>query len=204
MDRHAWNDRYGEAELVWSATPNAFVERELADLPPGRAIDLAAGEGRNAIWLAQQGWTVTALDFSDVAIDKAGRLADANGVEIELVIADLDDYEPQPYAYDLVLIAYLQVPEPSRTRIFGRAAGAVGPGGTFLTIGHDRSNLDGGYGGPQAPDVLATADEIVAIVAGPTTGLALDSAGVVERTVDTDEGQRTALDHLVQAHRPSL
>ena len=76
MDAAAWDERYAATELVWSAGPNQFVEQELADLPPGRALDLACGEGRNARWLAERGWQVTAMDFSPVAIEKGRRLAE--------------------------------------------------------------------------------------------------------------------------------
>ena len=75
MDAEAWNERYRTSELMWSAGPNQFVEAELADLAPGRAVDLAAGEGRNAIWLARRGWQVTAVDFSQVALDKGRAIA---------------------------------------------------------------------------------------------------------------------------------
>src|SRR5207244_12631949 len=74
MDATAWDERYRSAELVWGVRPNRWVERELADLPPGRALDLACGEGRNALWLAARGWQVTAVDFSAVALDKARAL----------------------------------------------------------------------------------------------------------------------------------
>jgi 2-polyprenyl-3-methyl-5-hydroxy-6-metoxy-1,4-benzoquinol methylase len=76
MDARAWDERYAAAELVWSREPNQFVAAELGDLPPGSAVDLAAGEGRNAIWLASLGWSVTAVDFSRVALDKGARLAE--------------------------------------------------------------------------------------------------------------------------------
>ena len=96
MDARAWDERYAATELVWSAGPNQFVESELKDLRPGRALDLAAGEGRNAIWLAEQGWEVTAVDFSLVGLDK-GRAALAQrpggrDLHVEWVHADvLDD-----------------------------------------------------------------------------------------------------------------
>ena len=75
MDADAWDQRYAASELVWSQEPNQFVAAELADLPPGTAVDLAGGEGRNAIWLASRGWSATAVDFSQVALDKGARLA---------------------------------------------------------------------------------------------------------------------------------
>lgn len=200
MDVQMWNDRYRDSELVWSAGPNQFVEAVCADLPPGRAIDLAAGEGRNAIWLAERGWDATALDFSDVAIDKAKQLAERRGVTITAAVADLNDHVPDAGAYDLVIVAYLQLPDDQLTPILGRAASAVAPGGTFLLISHDLSNLDGGHGGPQRPEVLTTPDQVVAAIGNELT---VERAEVVERHVTTDDGERTALDTLVVAVRPS-
>src|SRR6476660_4887782 len=96
MDARQWDQRYADTELVWSVTPNQFVAAELADLPPGRAVDLAAGEGRNAIWLASRGWDVTAVDFSQVALDKGDRLAadDPRGLDVTWVRADATTWEP--------------------------------------------------------------------------------------------------------------
>src|SRR6476659_6259622 len=100
MDAGDWDARYADTELVWSVTPNQFVAAELADLPPGRALDLAAGEGRNAIWLASLGWQVTAVDFSagatrrirELADDRLGQEAD----RVSAVTADLMAWTPGP------------------------------------------------------------------------------------------------------------
>ena len=97
MDARAWDDRYAASELVWSREPNQFVAAELADLPPGRAVDLAAGEGRNAIWLASRGWSATAVDFSQVALDKGARLA--GDLDVTWVCADATRWD-EPAAYD--------------------------------------------------------------------------------------------------------
>src|SRR3954453_18258953 len=104
MDADGWNARYAEQELVWSAGPNRFLVSEVADLPPGRALDLACGEGRNAIWLAEQGWQVTGVDFPAVAIEKARAIAAKRGVDVEFRVADLLAFEPPEQAYDLVLV----------------------------------------------------------------------------------------------------
>jgi SAM-dependent methyltransferase len=198
MDVRTWNDRYRDTELVWSSGPNQFVEAICRDLTPGRAIDLAAGEGRNAIWLAEQGWDATAIDFSDVAIDKVRRLAERRGVDVHTRVADLTGWTPDAGAYDLVLVAYLQLADEELTPILGRAAAAVAPGGTFLLISHDLSNLEGGYGGPQRPEVLTTPDQVVAALGD---GFAVERSEVVERHVQTDDGERVALDTLVVARR---
>jgi SAM-dependent methyltransferase len=200
MDRAEWDARYAATELVWSAEPNRFVEAETADLPPGRVLDLAAGEGRNAIWLAENGWTATAVDFSRVALQKAAHLAVARGVALEVVEADVTTYDPDAGAFDLVLVAYLQTGAAARAAWLARAVRALAPGGTLLLVGHDRSNLDGGYGGPQDPAVLTTPDELATDL-GAWDDLVIEKAELVERTVETPDGPRTAIDHVVRARR---
>ena len=197
MDRHDWDARYAGTDLVWSTEPNRFVAAELADLAPGRALDLAAGEGRNAIWLAVLGWRVTAVDFSVVALDKAARLAAKQRVTIECVEADVTTYEPEPGGYDLVLVAYLQTPAADRAAWLAHAVAALAPGATLLIVCHDRSNLEHGYGGPQDAAVLTTPEEVAAAL----DDLEVEKAELVERTVETPDGPRIAIDHLVRAHR---
>jgi SAM-dependent methyltransferase len=199
MDATGWDARYAAAELVWSKGPNATVAAELADLSPGRALDLAGGEGRNAIWLAQRGWDVELVEFSRVALDKAAQLAQHAGVTLTLTEADLTA-GPLLAPADLVVVAYLQLPrEPSRdtTRL---AATAVAPGGTLLIVAHARRNLVDGVGGPPDPDVLRDVAEVVADLDG--TGLRIDRAAEVLRRVETDDGPRDAIDLLVRASRP--
>ena len=199
MGREEWNRRYARNELIWTAQPNRFLVAETAGLPPGRALDIACGEGRNAVWLAEQGWRVTGVDFSDTALDKAHRLAGARGVEAEWEQADLLEYRPEARAYDLVILFYLQLPETERRPVVRAAAEAVAPGGTLLLVAHDSSNLEHGHGGPQHPAVLYTAAAVAADLDG--TGLEIERAEVVERPVETPEGERTALDALVSARR---
>jgi SAM-dependent methyltransferase len=194
--REDWDRRYSQPDLLWSATPNRFLVREVADLPPGRALDLACGEGRNALWLAERGWTVTGVDYSAVAIEKARRRSYDEGAEVDFVCADLLEYEPSANAYDLVLVLYLQLPFPERRLVLSRGARAVAMGGTFLLVGHDLANMTDGVGGPTAADVLYTPDDIVAEV----PGLVIEKAERVLRDVPDEE--RPAIDALVRAHRP--
>ncbi|MFQ5558086.1 MAG: class I SAM-dependent methyltransferase [Acidimicrobiales bacterium] len=198
MDASSWDDRYSATDLVWSAGPNQFVAEVCAPLPPGRAIDLAAGEARNTLWLAEQGWDATAVDFSAVALDKARRIAARRGLAITTVEADLTGYTPDERAYDLVLIAYLQIRVTELATVVGRAAAAVAPGGRLLLIGHDVSNIEHGYGGPSDPAVLTDAAAVVEAI-GPQ--LTVERAEVADREVSTDDGPRTAKDTLVLAHR---
>ena len=202
MDREAWNQRYADAELVWSAEANRFLVQEVADLPPGRALDLGAGEGRNAIWLAERGWRVTAVDFSGIGLQKARRLAEARGVEVNWIEADLRSYSPARGAFDLVVLVYIHLPGEERRALVRRAADAVAAGGTLLVIGHDRSNLEEGYGGPQDPTILFSPDDISDDLAG-IEELRVVRADRVTRPVMTDDGERNAIDALVRAERRS-
>jgi SAM-dependent methyltransferase len=198
MDRDAWNERYTESDdLIWAESPNRFVEFECAGLSPGRALDLACGEGRNAVWLAERGWQVTAVDFSERALAKGRGLARARQVEIDWFEADLLDYRP-PGAYDLVIVFYLQLSAPERSTVLARAATAVAPRGTLLVVGHDLANLTDGYGGPQDPSVLFTTADIVR----ESPGLVVERAERVRRPVATDTGEAIALDALVRLRAP--
>lgn len=198
VDAAGWDARYRDSELVWSAGPNVFVEEVCRSLPPGRAIDLAAGECRNSIWLAELGWDATAVDYSAVALEKGRRLAASRGVAIRTEVADLSAYVPTPGGYDLVVVAYLQVVDADLTPILRRAAAAVAPGGTLLLVAHDADNLEHGHGGPRHADVLTTPNQVVAAIDDTLT---VDRAETVDRHVATDDGPRTARDTLVVARR---
>ncbi len=198
MKSEDWDRRYAGSELLWTATANRVLVAEASGLTPGCALDLACGEGRNAVWLAEQGWEVTGVDFSGVALAKAAKLAAGRGVAVEWVHADLLDYEPAPTAYDLVVVLYLQVPAADRTTVMRRAAAALAPGGYVLVVAHDRSNVEHGWGGPQDPSVLYGADDVVRDLGD---GLVVERAEVVRRPVETPDGEETALDLLVRARR---
>lgn len=202
MDRQQWDARYSDDEYEWSMHPHQFVAAELDGLPPGRALELAAGEGRNSVWLAERGWLVTAVDFSRVGLDKGRKLSAAHGVgdgQVDWVVADLSEYTPARSAFDLVLIAYLQVGAALRGQVLAGAAAALVPGGTLLVVGHDLANLSEGAGGPSSPDVLYTPEAITAAL----SGLRIVRAERVRRTVERDGTQATAVDTLVRAERPA-
>jgi SAM-dependent methyltransferase len=184
VNREDWDERYGTEELIWKADPNRFLVEDLDALVPGRALDLACGEGRNAVWLASKGWHVTGVDFSRAGLAKARRLATDRGVEVTWVV---------------VVVMYLHLPSEQRRQTLSRAAAALAPGGTLLVVGHDASNLLHGTGGPQDPAVLFGPEEIVEEL----SGLQIERAERVTRTVVTDAGEATAFDALVRAVRPS-
>jgi SAM-dependent methyltransferase len=195
--REDWNERYARKELVWTAEPNRLFAAEVGGLEPGRALDVACGEGRNAVWLAEHGWRVTGVDFSDVAIAKAGELAASRGVNVEWVVADVLDHEPGRRDFDLVAVLYLQLPRDELARALRTAAEAVAPGGTLFVLGHDTTNLEHGHGGPKDASVLFTPEDVVAELGD----LVVERAKKVRRTVALEEGEATAIDALVRAHR---
>jgi len=202
VDSRQWDARYSGGEYEWSMHPNQFVAAELDGVPPGRALDLAAGEGRNSVWLAERGWLVTAVDFSRVGLAKGRQLSAAHGVDggqVEWVEADLSAYCVARSSFDLVLIAYLQVDAALRGRVLAGAAAALVPGGTLLVVGHDRANLTEGTGGPSSPDVLYTPEAITAAM----PGLKIIRAERVRRCVERDGTRATAVDTLVRAQRPA-
>jgi SAM-dependent methyltransferase len=196
VQREDWNRRYSKADLLWSATPNRFLVSEAEGLAPGRALDLACGEGRNALWLAELGWRVIAVDFSSVAIEKARRRAADEDLDVDFICSDLLEYEPDPSTYDLVLVLYLQLPGAERRIVLSRAASALAPSGTFLLVGHDLTNMTEGVGGPSDPAVLYTPEELVSEL----PGLEIEKAERVFRVVA--DADRPAIDALVRARRP--
>ncbi|MCG6497931.1 bifunctional 2-polyprenyl-6-hydroxyphenol methylase/3-demethylubiquinol 3-O-methyltransferase UbiG [Kitasatospora sp. A2-31] len=194
MESRDWDERYAASESVWGAEPNRWVVRELTSLAPGRALDVAAGEGRNSIWLARRGWHVTGLDFSAVALERAERLTadlpDEVADRLTWRHGDARELEVPSEGYDLVLVAYLQLPAEDRRAALVRAAAALAPGGTLLVIAHDSTNLTEGVGGPQDPGVLYTPDDVLADLDG--AGLHTVRAERVRRPVDAEGGHRSA------------
>ena len=197
MEREGWNRRYEGTELLWTGAPNRLLVSEVATMPPGRTLDLGAGEGRNAVWLATEGWKVTGVDFSDVGLEKARRLAEAGGVEVEWVLADLRTYAPENSVYDLAIALYLHLPAPERRTVLSAAARGLATGGTLLVLGHDVTNLEQGHGGPQEKSILFTPEDVIADV----PELFIEKAERVTRSVPTETGEKKAIDALVRAGR---
>lgn len=199
MEREEWDERYAGQDLLWHAEPNRFLVEEVADLAPGTALDIACGEGRNAVWLAERGWRATGVDFSAVALAKAQRMAEERGVTVQWIEADLRQWEP-PERFDLVIAMYLHLPQKTRRATFSAAAEAVAPGGTLLVVGHDRENIARGHGGPQDESVLFTAAEVADVVRS-VGGFTIRRAEQVRRPVEAESGTVDALDALVRAVR---
>jgi SAM-dependent methyltransferase len=205
VDAHAWDDRYAAVDRVWSSGPNQLVAETLAGLPPGDALDLACGEGRNALWLAGLGWRVTALDFSRVAVERGRRLATEAGLTVAWEVGDVLT-APLPEV-DLVVVAYLQLPAHERRTAVRRAWDRLRPGGTFLLVAHDTTNLTEGTGGPQDATVLMTAGEVLEDLAdADAAGVEVVRAERGARRVETEDGhggttERVAWDAVVHLRR---
>lgn len=207
VDSAAWDERYERAELLWSAAPNRWVVERTEHLAPGHALDLAAGEGRNAVWLAERGWHAHAVDFSAVAVARAEELArqrlGADAHRVSALVADVTSWTPPADTFDLIVVAYLHLPRHTLAPLWRRCAAALAPGGRLLVIGHDLANLDGGHGGPSDADVLYRPADVVAALDG--TGLDILDADTVRRPVtDADGAEHIALDVLVEARRTTL
>ena len=185
MDAKAWNQRYASREPVWSLEPNVFVVRELLGETPGTAVDLAAGEGRNAIWLARHGWRVTAVDFAQAGLDRGAALA--GDLPITWVCADVTTWTA-PLPVGLVLVAYLQLEPHARAAAVGNAWRSLAVGGTLLWVAHDSSNLTEGTGGPTDPAVLMTAEDVLADLDAIGAAYGVVSAGRVARQVTDGAG----------------
>ncbi len=193
--RELWDERHAAREPIESVEADPSLVGLATPMAPGRALDLAAGDGRNAVWLAARGWDVTAVDFSGVALERAAAAADGAGVRVTWVQADLLEWRPEPRSADLVALMFLHLPPAERRQVLAAAAEAVTPGGRLLVVGHDRSNLGRGVPGPQDPALLYAMDEVVADLAP----LVVDEV----RQLDHDLGDgRVSTDAVLVASRP--
>lgn len=192
VDAEEWDARYAAAQQ-WSDEPNALAAELLRDLPPGRALDVAAGEGRMALHLASLGWQVTALDFSAAGLARGQERAEQRGLTVQWRVADATATDLRQEHFDLVLVLYLHLPHAPLVDVLQRCARAVAPGGRLLVLGHDRDNLLRGTGGPQDAALLYDVETLRSTAAG----LVVERAEQVERPVE----DRVAVDALLLARR---
>lgn len=193
FDAAFWDAMYRNHHAPWDGEPNPFLAEDLADLAPGTALDVACGEGADAIWLAKRGWSVTAVDLSEVALDR-GRAADVDQ-QVTWIQADLLDWQPPADAYDLISVHFLHFPPAERPAFFGRLAQAVRPGGTLLVVAHHPSDLETTIGRPSIPDLFFTADEVVASLAPGRWEILV--GGTRPRSATDREGRAVTLHDMV-------
>jgi 2-polyprenyl-3-methyl-5-hydroxy-6-metoxy-1,4-benzoquinol methylase len=163
-----WDERYGSTSAVWSGNPNRRLTEQAADLAPGHALDVGCGEGADAIWLAQRGWAVTAVDVSHVALERAARIAaehapDAAG-RIAWQQADLQVWAPDPASFDLVSAHFMYLPQPAQRLMHERLAAAVRPGGRLLVVGHNPTDHGKRPTDPRLAHLMYTAEDVAAVL----------------------------------------
>ena len=161
-----WDEKYSAEHYVYGKEPNRFLAEHAAELPPGDVLCLAEGEGRNAVYLAGLGFSVTALDRSPVGMDKAKRLSAEKGVEIETICADLADFDLGTARWDAIVSIFGHVPPDVRHEVYGSVHEALKPGGVLLLEAYTPDQLGRGTGGPRTADLLLTADLLRAEIPG--------------------------------------
>jgi len=168
VSQEYWDARYASADTIWSGNPNEQLVAQVADLAPGTALEVGAGEGADAIWLAERGWRVTAIDISPVALERAaGRAAAAGESTTDKITwqqSDILAWTPPPAQFDLVSAHFVHLPKAQRDVAYSRLAAAVRPGGRLLIVGHHPSDLETGLGRPNLPDWLFKAEEIAELL----------------------------------------
>lgn len=199
MDATDWNRHYETNGQHWTV-PNPWVHTEMNGSRAGKALDLGAGDGRHAVWLAERGWQVEAVDFAILGLEIGVRRAEAKRVQerITWTMADVTTFAPSPRSVDLVLVAYLNLPEPQLPRALAAAAGALAPGGRLLFINHDAAHL------PAVP--LVSQEAVARLTPGQVAdwmrmaGLHIDTAEILSRPVPGE--RQPARDCLVIGSAP--
>lgn len=203
MDQAFWDERYRAATRLWSGKPNPQLVAQASHLQGGTALDVGAGEGADAIWLAGQGFEVTAVDISQVALDRAQAHAQQAGEAVASAInwvrADLLQWQPEPAYYDLVSIHFLHLPSLQRDPLYLRLAGAVRPQGTLLIVGHHPWDLNTTVKRPQDPDLLFTPEDLERLL-GPDWKVLVSEARPREAK-DSEGNAVTVHDSVLVARR---
>jgi SAM-dependent methyltransferase len=204
FDQAFWDERYRSQTSLWSGKPNRHLIAETEDLTPGRALDVGAGEGADAIWLAGRGWQVTAVDISLVALERAAGHAERAGADIAKRISwdhhDLIEWEPPRDHFDLVSAQYMHLPPAPRQALFDRLASAVAPGGTLLIVGHHPSDMQTTMPRPQRPELFFTGDDIAGQL-DPSGWDIITNAAAGRTATDPDGHAVTIHDTVLRAQR---
>lgn len=209
-----WDDRYASSELVWSQGPNTWLHQWVTtnypdDHQPKWALDVGAGEGRNALWLCDHGWSVDAVDFSQIAVDRMATLATQRFAydvrKIERFRAHKQDVtirtapeDPPHLGYDLTLICFLHLPVLQRRQVFQQAIQATSAGGSILIIGHALDNYTDGVGGPANPDILFNPPDVVHDISWLDLGETVRVATAQLRQREVLNARKPALDTVVE------
>lgn len=181
---NSWDEKYGAPGHYYGTEPNDFLRERGAAIPAGGTVlCLAEGEGRNAVFLAQQGFRVVAVDQSPVGLRKAEILAAGRGVSIKTVVADLADYRIAPDHWDGIVSIWCHLPQPLRAAVHRQVVAGLKTGGAFLLEAYTPAQLGYGTGGPKSADLLPTLAELRTELAG------LDLVHAAESEREVHEGQ---------------
>jgi SAM-dependent methyltransferase len=200
--QETWDARYAESGRIWSGRPNPRLVEQVTGRSPGTALDVGAGEGADAVWLADQGWQVTAMDVSEVALARTAAHAREAGVaeRVSTLHHDVLGDEPLPGGFDLVSAQYLHPPADRFAEIIGLLGGAVRAGGLLLVVGHHPDDVTSGVrSGHGHPELLFTPDQVVAAL--PADAWDVRVAEAQTRTMDSADGPVTVTDTVVAAAR---
>lgn len=199
-----WDQRYGSSTAIWSGNPNPQLVSEAASLEPGDALDAGCGEGADAVWLAEHGWRVTAVDISTVALERGAAHARQLGSDVAERITwqqvDLLNWEPRPQTYDLVSAQFIQMPALQRAALVERLAAGVATGGTLLIVGHSTTDMETTAHRPHSPELFFTADEIASLLDPTLWRVAVKEVRQREQR-DPDGNPVTVRDEVVAARR---
>lgn len=201
MSSQDWDQKYSTPDYIYTKVANRFVIEYCQNLEGQTAIDLAGGEGRNSIWLAQQGYQVENIDFSQVALDKYLAFAKEEGLQ-DLCLASCQDatnFQAQLAPVDLGVIAYLQIPQEQLRKAITCLAKQIKTGGHLFGVWHSRDNLEGGFGGPKDPDVLPNVEIMRALMA--ELGMEVVELTNREGQIQTREGLKPSVTLVLLAKR---
>lgn len=194
-----WNERFGSTEYVFGLEPNDFLREQATKLPRGRVLSLGEGEGRNAVWLATQGFDVWSVDLSPVGVDKTLKLAESHGVTVHASVGDLADYVIEPTTWDVIISIFAHTPPPIRKRIHRQVVSGLRHGGVYLLEAYTPSQIALGTGGPKDPSLMPTAE----LLADELSGLRFDRLLEVSRDVVEGTGHtgRAAVVQVIASHQ---
>lgn len=199
-----WNQKYRIDEWLYTKVENRFVKELCEPLTPGKAIDLAGGEGRNSMWLAKRGWTVEDVDFSAVALKKFKTwVAEESAGDPALAKrcfttkADARGFKSKLAPADLGVIAYLQIEEDALAAAIAGLVAKLRPGAALVGVWHSRANLEGGFGGPRDPKVLPSVETITTAM----SQLPVDIVSLENRDgqIQTQQGLRPSITLVLRA-----
>jgi SAM-dependent methyltransferase len=177
-----WDKRYSVSEYIYGKTPNEFLSRVFGAIPEGRVLSLGEGEGRNGVFLAEHGYTVTGVDSSAVGLQKAQTLAKERGVTLTTIHADLANFEIEPEAFAGIVSIFVHLPPPLRRKVHRAAVRGLAPGGVFVLEAYTARQLEFKTGGPSDPELLMALTELKQELAG------LEFTHALETERDFSEG----------------